>query len=262
MKFILVLTAMFCTTANSQTPMNARVVLTTANTVVFRDVITAESVQKAQVQLTQQVILRGARDYTIYLVLDSPGGSIDDGMTFIEFAKTIPNLKTVTIFSASMASAIVEALPGERLITGNGYTMFHRASGGFRGQFNDGEVETRLIMARRIVGRMEIINSQRMQLPLDAYKQLVKDELWLDAEQSFSMKSVDRIVDLYCTPTLISATDSITIEMLFMTAELKFSKCPLFRAPVFAPSNVKFKYKVPTFENYDSIVKRSIGAGK
>lgn len=212
--------------------------------------------QIAQTALTKAVNLRGNSGYTIYLVFDSPGGSIDDGTTLIEFAKTIENLKTISIFSASMASAIVEALPGERLITGNGYTMFHRAKGGFQGQFNDGEVETRLIMARTIVGRMETTNSQRMSLPLNTYKQLVKDELWLDADQSVAYHAVDKVVDVYCTSTLITATDTVNINFLFMSVSLQFSKCPLFRSPLLDKSSARIRYRVPTMNNYDSLMKR------
>src|SRR5690349_6682828 len=84
------------------------IALNADNTVVIRDEITGMSMVKAQLQLAEQVVKRGTRAYPIYLVLDSPGGSIEAGFMFTQFAKTIPNLHTISIFSASMASAIVE----------------------------------------------------------------------------------------------------------------------------------------------------------
>ena len=66
---------------------------------------------------------------TIYIVVNSPGGSVTAGMKFITFANGIDNVKTITITAISMGSAIVEALPGERLIVPNATFMFHRAAG-------------------------------------------------------------------------------------------------------------------------------------
>lgn len=239
--------------ATAQIPMRDKIVLSTANTVVFRGVVDAESVQKAQLQLAEAVIRRGGSQSPIYLVLDSPGGSIEDGLSFIEFAKTIPGLKTITLFSASMASAIVEALPGERLITNNGYLMFHRASGGFQGQFEDGEVERRFEMAKRLVRSMEQVNASRMRLRLEDYKGYVKDELWLDAEQSLAWRAADRIVDIYCTQELLSAEDVVQVQMLFFSGTLVFSRCPLLRSP---KQNSKNVYQVPSMSNFDSILRR------
>lgn len=248
--------ALFCfltLPATAQVPMRDKVVLSTTNTVMLRGVVDEASVQKAQLELVRAVVARGKATTPIYLVLDSPGGSIVDGQAFIEFAKTVPNLRTVSIFSASMASAIVEALPGERLITNNGMLMFHRASGGFQGQFEDGEVERRLGMAKRLVLHMENINARRMQMKLEIYKGLVKDELWLDAEQSIAYRAADRIVDIYCTKDLIDAKERVELQFFFFKATLVFSKCPLMRAP---EDDKKSIYQAPSFSNYDAIVRK------
>ena len=59
--------------------------------------------------------------------------------------KSIPqNIECIAIFAASMAHGILQACPGNRYIAPAGVSMIHRAKGGFQGQFNDGEVESRL----------------------------------------------------------------------------------------------------------------------
>jgi len=207
------------------------ILLGTANTVTFRGEVNLGTVLEAQEQLIKLAINRGRAEYPIYLVIDSPGGSITDGLDFIRFAGAIRDIKTVTIFAASMASAIVEALPGERLMVENSALMFHRARGGVDGQFEDGELESRLIMIKRMVRRMEQVNADRLKLSLKDYKEKVKDELWMDENEALEQNGADRIVVLTCTPALINQSTIVSenIAGLF-TINFKFSACPLMRS--------------------------------
>lgn len=232
------LLGLLAATANAST----RLVLNTKNTIVYRGAIDDAGIQRKMTELSDLVIKRGRQTYPLYLVLDSPGGSIVSGLDFIEFAKTIQNLHTVTLFSASMAAAIVEALPGDRLITQTGFIMFHRASGVFRGQFEMGEVESRLEMAKSLVLIMEKQNAARLGMTLSQYKQTVVNELWLMGQQAVDKKAADRTVTLVCTKELIRSTTTETYEFLFARKSVKFSNCPLFRAPVLDVENV---YEVP-----------------
>lgn len=238
---ILCLALLVASTAIAQTNKVTRVrfpqiFLGIDNSVTFRGPIDYSSAQAVMIRLAAQNIKRGINNYPIYLVLDSPGGGIDAGNTLIQYAKTIRNLHTITIFSASMAAAIVETLPGHRYITENGMLMFHRASGGVQGQLEDGEVETRLYMIKKLVRAMEVKNSVRMKMTLPEYKLAVKDELWLTAEDSIAKNGADAIVDIRCTDELITKTDSILINFVIFSFKLEFSRCPLFRNPTPATS--------------------------
>lgn len=207
----------------------SHVVLGLENTVTIRGVIDSVSSTKAMLQLAELSTKRGNKDYPLYLVLDTPGGSIDDGLNFIEFAKTIKNLKTISIFAASMGSAIVQGLPGERLVPSNGILMFHRAYGGFEGQFNDGELESQLNFWKSIVTSMEQTNADRMGMKLEVYKEKIKDELWIYGKNNLTHGSADRLVSLSCTDQLRKETDIMTFNFLFFTVDKQYSKCPLLR---------------------------------
>lgn len=224
-------------------PKLPQVFLGVDNSVNLRGPIDDGSAQTTMIRLAAQNIKRGTNNYPIYLVLDSPGGSLDAGNTLIQYAKTIRNLHTITIFSASMAAGIVEDLPGHRYITENGMLMFHRAKGGVSGQLEDGEVETRLDMIKKLVRSMEVKNATRMGLALADYKSAVKDELWLAADDSVAKKAADMVIDIRCTDELITKSESVMVEFLFMSFKLDFSRCPLFRTPVL-PTDKKDK------ENY------------
>lgn len=249
----LVAFAIKCTTVHAQAARNETVVLTTANSMVIRGVIDDASMGNSQNELEDLYQRRGNKNYTIYIVLDSPGGSIDAGLAFIEYAKTVPNVKTISIFAASMASAIAEALPGERLVTANGTMMFHRAAGGFEGYFNTGEVESRLWVSTQIVRTLEETNYTRMKMKVDDYKSLIHDELWLYGKNNLYYRSADKIVDVVCTTELIKKeyTTSNILAMLFGgDGTMRFSACPLFRTAKGDDSN---KYLVPTVKNFKLI---------
>lgn len=203
--------------------------LTESNFVLIRNEIGENSVSKAQIELSKKVVQRGMKNYTIYLVLDSPGGSITSGLDFIEFAKTIPNLETVTLFAASMASAIVEALPGKRNILSTGVLMFHRARGGVSGQFESGELESRLEFYKSMVRGMEKTNADRLGISLDSYKSKVVNELWILGADSVKSKAADEVITITCTPGVVNGRSIETFDFMGMGIDVEFSNCPLIK---------------------------------
>lgn len=221
----------------------SEILLTPENTVTLRGEINDGSVGKLQNKLAEQVNKRGNRIYPIYIVLDSPGGSIDAGLSFIEYAKTIANVHTVSLFAASMASGIVQALPGKRYGTETSLLMFHRAKGGFQGQFADGEVESKLNMATKVVGLLEQKNADRMKMSLQAYKQAVTNELWHFGSEAVG-KSVDELTSLKCSNELISGQSTETVQVFIFTLTVRYSNCPLFRsAEIVKGEDIANKYR-------------------
>ena len=206
--------------------------LTPKNSVVLRGIVNDSSTTNIQLALAELDAERGSQNFPIYLVIDSPGGSIDAGESFIQFAKTIPNLQTISIFAASMASAIVEGLPGRRSVTQNGILMFHRAKGGFEGQFNDGEIEQELALFKSFVQSMEERNAARLKLTIDAYKAKVKDEFWAFGDNTVTTGMADEVINIKCSKELIDTRTREANQSIFGTVTTSYSGCPLFRAPL------------------------------
>ena len=206
-------------------------VLTPENTVSIRGEVSDSSMAQAMDDLLTQDLKRGDKQYPIYLVIDSPGGSIDAGEMFIQYAKTVRNLKTVTIFAASMGSAIAQALSGERLITENGVMMFHRAAAGLRGQFETGEIESRLQFYKDIVIGMEKRNSARVGLSLADYKSKVVNEWWVVGSANLSAKTADTLTTIVCSKELLQSRSDKILRTLFGALRVKFNDCPLMRVP-------------------------------
>lgn len=219
---LLLLLAFLTSTAYGQ------VLLTSKNAVTLRGEINYKSMDDAVKEVLKLDSERKSNT-PIYLVVESPGGSISAGEAGIEALKTVQNLHTITIFAASMASAIVEALPGKRLILESGTLMFHRAAGSFEGQFETGEVESRLAAAKDVVLRLESRNANRLGMKLSDYKAAVKDELWVSGDKTLG-KYADKIVSIKCSKDLIEAVSvrEISIMGLF-TLRIETSKCPLLK---------------------------------
>lgn len=206
--------------------------LTTGNTVNFRGPVTMESVTEVQLKLIKAVKDRGSAKYPIYLVMDSPGGSIYAGESFIELAKTFKNVHTITLFAASMGSAIVEALPGKRYITSSGIMMFHRAAGTFKGQFEDGEVESSLRFWKRFVRRMEVRNADRLGIALEVYKARVVNEWWESGSDAVYFNMADEVVNVTCSQKLIDKEETGNVRGFFGLDKAVFSACPLLQNPL------------------------------
>lgn len=212
------------------TPNPHHIVLTTKNTVTIRGEINSSSTTQAQLELHALDLLRSKDNYPIYLVLDSPGGSVISGNSFIAYAKTIKNVKTITLDAASMAAMIVQALPGERLHTEDSTMMFHRASVSVQGQISEGEVESQLAYIKKIVKKVSEKVAARMGLTYDQYQEKIVNELWLYSDELLTQKASDRKVEVSCDAELVAKRIKKTIVSFFFTAEVEYSACPLFRS--------------------------------
>lgn len=212
---------MLATTAHAET-----IVLTEKNSVTFRGVVTEESVSKAQLELMDKC-KNGKR---LYLVLDTPGGSVPDGNQLIDTIKGLDcNVQTVTIFAASMGFHFVQSLE-KRLITANGVLMSHRATIGMKGEI-PGEFLTRVNFFWKSLTRMDRLAGQRMGLTLKDYQNKIRDEYWVSGPDAIDDKAADEIVNVRCGEGLEGTTDLVLLTF-FGPITVTFSKCPMITAPL------------------------------
>jgi ATP-dependent protease ClpP protease subunit len=201
-----------------------------ANTVVLRGPVEPGSVSKLINELREKSA-KLPKSATIYLVLNTPGGSVFDGADLIDFIAGIPQqVKTVTIFAASMGFQIVENNPGERLITRNGILMSHRAAmSGLRGQF-DGELESEYRMMKREIDFMEFKDAKRLGMTIPEYKAKIKDEWWVHGFDATASKVADEMILLQCGKSMTGDVTT-TVETMFGPATVVFDLCPLISEP-------------------------------
>lgn len=199
------------------------------NSVAIRTAITDDSVSSALAKLLA-LSAKLPKDATIYLVLNTPGGSVDAGLNFIDAVRGIPQkVNTISIFSASMGFHIVQYL-GDRLVTPASTLMSHRMRGGIDGQI-PGELNVRANMLLDLAEAEDGVAAKRMGLTTDAYRLLIQDEYWAGAEQAIKDHAADRVVLIRCSPELIALEDNLEIPTPFGTAKVVYSGCPNVSSP-------------------------------
>lgn len=204
--------------------------LEAANTVVLRGPVDGGSIGKLIRQIGAMSRLLPL-DSKIYLVLDTPGGSVMDGLDFIDFLEGIPQeVVTITLFAASMGFQIAEQNKGARYITKNGVLMSHRARGGVEGQF-DGELESQYRLFKRMIDISDARVSARIGTSIPEYKAKIVNEWWILGVDAKREKVADKLVTLRCGET-IAGESTLTIQSFFGPVNIVFDNCPLVREPV------------------------------
>ena len=206
-----------------------KITLTENNHVLFKGVVNGKSVAEASRDLLKLSFKTKPGD-KIYLVLDSPGGSIFDGLDFVQLLATIPrNVECIAITAHSMAHHFLQACPGKRYGVSNMMSMAHRASGTFRGSFNKGDVEKQLEFVTEVVQSMEEVNAKRMGLSLERYQELAKDEYWCHGKSCVKNNFVDEIIKVSCDESLLNKTTTQTVSTFFGTYNIEYSACPIIK---------------------------------
>lgn len=122
--------------------------------VFLAEPVTSETANR----LIAQLLLLDTDSHTepIDLYINSPGGSVSDGIAIVDAIHCIqaPIGTTCIGRAASMAAWVLAAgTPGKRVATPNAEVMIHQVAGGFSGSTSDVQVQTRhmLRLQQRLV---------------------------------------------------------------------------------------------------------------
>lgn len=147
-------------------------------------------------QVAQQIASLSAKSNdAIYLLIDSPGGSVMDGAMIISAieASKAPVYTVCMQLCASMA-AMIHQYGSERYAVDRSILMFHPASGGVGGTLE--QMRSRLGYIYKYVTKMNAHVASRTGLELNKFQEMYMPELWLDAEDALSLRFVDKIVSV------------------------------------------------------------------
>lgn len=207
---------------------NGIVTLTPTNHVALSGPISGESVSKAMIDLAAVLSARGDAKYPIYLVLDTPGGSVLAGFRLHEFLKPYTGIKTITLNSYSMGAFLAEMIQGERLMVETGTLMFHRMRTGVNGVTVE-QLESQGAYSKSLEQLAERKVSERSGISVDVLHAKFSADWYMQASEAIENNLMDRIVTVKCNKELLSTTETVTVQPLpfLPPVEVTISKCPL-----------------------------------
>lgn len=144
----------------------------------------------------QQLVYLEAKDpgKPITMYLNSPGGSIVDGMAVYDTIRQIssPVHCIVAGMAASMGSVILSGCEkGERAIMPHGEVLLHQPLGGARGQATDIDISAkRILKMKRTLIQILADNSDQ---DFDKVYADCDRDFWLDAEEAVAYGICDKI---------------------------------------------------------------------
>jgi ATP-dependent Clp protease protease subunit len=216
------------------------IVLNNKNTVLLSGPVDSESVTATMVKL--QELNSVASSAPIYMVLDTPGGSIFAGLELIEFARASRRtVHTINIFSASMGFQISQQL-NNRYVTEFGQLMSHKARGGIEGEF-PGQLDSRYAHILSYINDLDshTVSRTKGKQTLQSYRQLYENEYWAKGNKAVKDGFADDVALVRCDSSL-NGFEKRTVTFGPFVSKMTFSKCPMITMPVEA-NDAKNEYE-------------------
>lgn len=212
-----------------------KVILSKSNVISLSDQVNDSSIGSLilQVQKLDRSLPVGQ---PIYLVLTTPGGSVESGLVLIDLVQGLNRkIHTINLFSASMGFQIAQNL-NDRYVTQFGTLMSHRARGGFSGEF-PGQLDSRYGYTLRRIALLDeqTVRRSKGHHTLASYKELIRDEYWCQGQDCVNSGMADAVVAASCDSSLDGVTNtSQELEIFGMKLKIEFSmaNCPLISMPV------------------------------
>lgn len=214
------------------------ITLTKSNCVSLNGPVTASSVSDVMREL-QKLSAEGQPSDPIYLVLNTPGGSVMDGLDLIQYMNTLRRPVTVVAnFAASMGFHILQH-SNTRLITPFATIMSHRANGSFRGDIPQ-QVNSRISHITQLVNKMDehVVSRTSGKQNKESYTELIRDEYWAVGDNAINDGFADEVVTLKCDNSLDGWTDK-EVSMFIFSVTVKVADCPLITEPIMSDNQEK-----------------------
>lgn len=138
----------------------------------------------------------------IFLYINSPGGSVHDGLAIADTMNFIScDVGTLCMgMSASMGAFLLsQGAPGKRFMLPTASVMVHEVSSGSQGKVHDMEASfehskyLNKILAEKLYSRLSPDYTGKVSL--EDFRQMMKLDTWLNAEESLSMGIVDKVIN-------------------------------------------------------------------
>jgi ATP-dependent protease ClpP protease subunit len=236
MKVLLILIMMLLSfSVIAKTPPTKTIVLSEDNTLILNEEFNSDSIGQLMVEAAKlNASLKSG--YPMYLYLYTPGGEIQSGLEFYDFASGLNRpIHTITSFAASMGFQTVQQL-GERYMLSSGILMSHKARGSVSGEFSDGaaQLDSRYSLWLQVIYDLDMKTVERTKgkQTLKSYRADYENEMWLLGKRAVERGYADAVVTVSCDATLKGKTYDKKFQFMMFTVNVTFDRCPLNQNPL------------------------------
>lgn len=154
--------------------------------------VTYKTAQALSNQIKQ---LQRTSSEPIWLLIDSPGGSVLDGALVIsEMESSKAPVNTVCVGLCASMAAMIHSYGAKRYAVDRSVLMYHPASGGAQGQIPN--MLSQLTTISRYIDKMVSNIVSRSKISKAEYEKLVAYEFWIDAEDAYAKGLTDGTVNV------------------------------------------------------------------
>jgi len=182
----------------SQTPQGIRVL---NNKILFyADIDEGSVLELTRVLLEMDIKLQsvglafdGAYEPVIHLHLNTFGGSIFAAFSTVDTIRRMKS-KVYTYIDGSVASAgtLISAIGSKRYMGQHAHLLIHQLSSGVYGKFS--EMEDEIFNCANLMRLLKDFYKKNTKLPMKKLDELLKRDIWLNAEECLRYGIVDEIV--------------------------------------------------------------------
>jgi ATP-dependent Clp endopeptidase proteolytic subunit ClpP len=182
----------------SQTPQGIRVL---NNKILFyADIDEGSVLELNRVLLEMDIKLQsvglafdGAYEPVIHLHLNTFGGSIFAAFSTVDTIRRMKS-KVYTYIDGSVASAgtLISAIGSKRYMGQHAHLLIHQLSSGVYGKFS--EMEDEIFNCTNLMRLLKDFYKKNTKLPMKKLDELLKRDIWLNAEECLQYGIVDEIV--------------------------------------------------------------------
>jgi len=213
---LLLLFSLFCLSHGKTITLND-------DTIVIRGPINSESTNKFFMDI-------GETQNNITIFINSPGGSVMDGMEIIDHIKMLQDnnvqVNCIADYSASMAFIILQSCTN-RYALFSSIIMQHQMSLGSKGNLYN--MQNYLNFIGDVDQQLDVLQADKIGMCVNDFRNLIENDWWLTGNTALERNVVDSLVHVRCSKKLYQQSTSIQYNTVFGEIELVFSKCPLVR---------------------------------
>ena len=146
-------------------------------------------------EIAEHIKTASQKQEPVYVLIDSPGGSVLTGGAIVSAIEASPApVYTVCLQLCASMGAMIHQYGTKRYTASRSILMFHDASGGFFGPFQ--QVASQMNMIARFVNKMFANTAKRSGQNYKDFVSKIGSEVWVDGEDAVALKYSDGVVNV------------------------------------------------------------------